>query len=94
MIYKNVIFLGKVIGFERIRKIPLLILFNKCETNSESPDLISIRQYFAESRINDAKDEEPAEMRIISVSAIEGSNVEIAIKWLADSVTRQYSEES
>ncbi|KAE9551307.1 hypothetical protein FO519_005487 [Halicephalobus sp. NKZ332] len=82
----------KVVAFERVRELPLLILLNKCEKQiSEGPELLRLRQEFAESRNGDVSTEEAAELAIMSISALQGSNVEKAVKWLAEAVKRRYN---
>uniref|UniRef100_A0A7E4UNR1 ADP-ribosylation factor-related protein 1 n=1 Tax=Panagrellus redivivus TaxID=6233 RepID=A0A7E4UNR1_PANRE len=100
----------KVIAFERVGHMPLLILFNKCdgnetanktdddsETDTDIKDatttaaLDNLRQELADTRDNESTD---GEFAIMSVSAIEGANVERSIKWLAEAITRQYSAQA
>lgn len=84
---------GKVIAFERVRELPFLVLLNKCEKLTlEGPELLRLRQEFAESRNGGiSTTEEAAEMAIMSISALQGSNVEKAVKWLAEAIKRQYN---
>lgn len=81
-------FLGKVVAFERVNQIPLLILFNKCDqekTNEECTALQKFRQELADERTETA-----GELAIMSISALENLNVEKCIKWLGDAINRHY----
>uniref|UniRef100_A0AC34QFP5 ADP-ribosylation factor-like protein n=1 Tax=Panagrolaimus sp. JU765 TaxID=591449 RepID=A0AC34QFP5_9BILA len=84
---------NKIIASEKVRQLPFLILFNKCEKEKNCPELLQVRQNLADTR-NGISTEDTAELAIMSISALEGSNVERAVKWLADAITRRYTGES
>uniref|UniRef100_A0AC34GU98 Uncharacterized protein n=1 Tax=Panagrolaimus sp. ES5 TaxID=591445 RepID=A0AC34GU98_9BILA len=91
----------KVVAFDRVSQLPLLILFNKCD-NDEKPiikengkecttNLENFRQQLAETR---SEDDNCGELAIMSISAIDNLNVEKSIKWLGEAINRRYISEA
>jgi small GTP-binding protein len=81
----------KVVAFDRVSQLPLLILFNKCDNiddekpiidgRKECTNLEKFRQQLAETRSEDDTTD-GGELAIMSISSKDNLNVEKSIKWL------------
>jgi predicted GTPase len=72
-----------------VRERPVLILFNKCDVhlNGETETAVAYKSTFA-TELNGSH---VGELALISTSGKEGTNVERAVRWIVDAITKQQS---